>query len=91
MQFDRWLSEIALEASRVECQRVDKLRRSLQSAERLPNTSETRLKTLQRSLELALADVQDRFRKEALRVPTTLVACPDGASHKHSVVQIGVG
>jgi hypothetical protein len=91
VRFDRWLSEIALEASKAECQRVDKLRRSIQSAERLDNPSEVRIKTLQRSLELALADVQDRFRRETLRVPTVSVSCPDGEAHCHRVVQVGVG
>jgi len=88
--FDRWLSEICLEAARPECARVDKLRRSLQNAERLPNVSPKRVQNLHRALEVALADVSDRCRKESLRVPTAAVACPDG-DHTHRVVQVGVG
>lgn len=89
--FDRWLSEICLEAARPECARVDRLRRSIQSAERLANPSAERVQMLQRALEVALADVSDRCRKEQLRVPTVTVACPDGEHHMHRVVQVGVG
>lgn len=89
-QFDRWLSEICLEAAQEECKRVDKLRRSIQSAERLPNASHTRLATLHRALEVALADVTDRCRRETLRVPTLTIPCPDGDPHNHRVVQVGV-
>ena len=88
--FDRWLSEICLEAARPECARVDKLRRSIHSAERLPNANPERVQNLHRALEVALADVSDRCRKESLRVPTTAIACPDG-DHTHRVVQVGVG
>lgn len=90
-RFDRWLSEICLEAASEECKRVDRLRRSIQSAERLPHTSQMRLEQLHHALELALAEVSDRCHKEQLRVPTTTVACPDGENHTHRVVQVGVG
>lgn len=89
--FDRWLSEICLEAAAEQCKRVDKLRRSIHSVERLPNPSPERVRTLHMALEVALADVSDRCRKESLRVPTTAIACPDGEPHMHRVVQVGVG
>ena len=88
--FDRWLSEICLEAAQEECKRVERLRRSIQSAERLPNPSHTRMATLHRALEVALADVTDRCRRETLRVPTLTIPCPDGVPHHHRVVQVGV-
>ena len=88
--FDRWLAEVFIEAAIVERERVSKVLREIESVQRMGHPSAKRLNNLQWELEHAQDEVSERCRKEALRVPTLLIACDEEGHIGHRVMQVGV-